>query len=73
MKHINHFFDWLFDHRTLPLFPVLFTLGSLITVLGTVIVLFVYAPVIGVLFLLALFFGVPYIGYRLALAEERDE
>lgn len=73
MKRIGHFFNWLFDYGTSPLFPLLFIIGTVLGVIFIGIALFVIAPLLGFLFCGALFFGIPYVAYRVALAEERDE
>ncbi len=73
MKHLVHFFEWLFCYRTNPVFPALFVIGSVLTVVVLMIVAFVTEPWLGMALSGLLFFGVPFIGYRMAIAEERDE
>lgn len=73
MKRISQFFAWLFDSGTMPLFPLLFILGTVLAVIFLGIAAFAIALPLGFLFCGALFFGIPYVGFRIALAEEEDE
>ena len=73
MKTIANFFDWLFDYNTNEIFPALFVVGAILTMLVVAIVLFVNAPGIAMLFCAALFFGIPYVGFRVSKAKEQDK
>lgn len=75
MKQITDFVDWLFDYRTPAVFPALILVGSIITILLVAVGLLVTAPLLGVLFVAGIFFGIPYVGYRVAKAKagEQDE
>jgi hypothetical protein len=73
MKRISQFFDWLFHYSTPEAFPILFMIGSVLTMLVIVVGAFVYSPLLGFLLCGALFFGIPYVGYRAAMAKGEDE
>jgi hypothetical protein len=73
MKHISQFFDWLFHCSTPEAFPALFFLGLVLAALVVIVGAFVYSPLLGFLICGALFFGIPYVGYRVAMAREEGE
>ena len=73
MKQLKSFFVWLAHYNTPTPFVVLFAFGSMVTAVGTLITLLVLAPPLAILFVAAVFFGIPYLGYRAHLDKERDE
>lgn len=62
---MKDFLDWLFELDTPGVFPVLFCIGCLSAVFTAFITAFFVHPVLGIVFVVALTVGVPYVAYRM--------
>ena len=62
---MKDFLDWLFKSDTPGVFPVLFCMGCASAVFLVSVTCFWVHPVLGIAFVVALTFGVPYVAYRM--------
>ncbi len=67
---MKDFLDWVFDIETDPVYSMLFVIGGFLVGFGLLVAALILHPLLGAAAFIALFFGVPYVAYRMGKKDD---